>query len=59
MKLESHAEGEGPILVMTTNEPDEVHLGQCMGESQAHKEQAAKERRRVCCLGSQILSLKE
>lgn len=58
MELESCAEGEGLILVMTTNEPDEVPFGQCVGKSQAHKKQAAKERGRVCCLGSQILSLK-
>lgn len=46
-------------LLMTTNEPDKVHLGQWVGQSQAHKEQAAKERGRVCCLGLQVLSLKE
>lgn len=59
MELESCAEGEGLILLMTTNELDEVHLRQYVAKSQAHKEQATKERGRVCCLGSQALSLKE
>lgn len=59
MEMESCAEREGLILLMTTNEPDKVHLGQWVGQSQAHKEQAAKERGRVCCLGPQVLSLKE
>lgn len=59
MELESCAEREGLILLMTTNEPSKVHLGQRVGEAWAVKEQAAKERSRACCLGSQVSSLKE
>lgn len=59
MELESCAEREGLILLMTTNEPGKVYLGQWVGEARAVKEKAAKERSRACCLGSQVLSLKE
>lgn len=55
MELESCAGREGLILLMTTNKPSKVHLGQCVGKAQARKQQ----RRIACCLGSQAPYLKE
>lgn len=59
MELESCAGREGLVLAVTTKEPSQVHLGQQVGEARAREEQAAKERSRACCLGSQAPPLKE
>lgn len=59
MELESCAGREGLILAVTSKEPSQVHLGQRVGEARARKEQAARERSRACCLGSQAPPLKE